>query len=66
MDRHVKRILAYMLLAAVLYAVATFLTVSQTAFVMIFGTGLVIGIAADLMFLTHLVRLPWRRRNQDG
>jgi hypothetical protein len=64
MDRRIKRILAYMLLAAGLYAVATFLTVSQAAFLTIFGTGLVIGIAADLMFLRHLIRLPLRRRDK--
>ena len=64
MDRYVKRILAYMLLAALLYAIATFFAVSQAAFVAIFGVGLVIGLAADLMFLTHLIRLPWRRRRE--
>jgi hypothetical protein len=50
-----------MVLAAALYAIATFFAVNQATFVVIFGVGAVIGITADLMFLCHLIRLPWRR-----
>jgi hypothetical protein len=55
------RILLYMVLAAALYAIATFFAVSQTTFVVIFAVGFVIGVIADLMWLAHLVRLPWQR-----
>ena len=61
MHRTMKRVLAYMVLAAALYAIATFFTESQTAFIVIFGLGLLIGLAAELLFWSHLILLPWRR-----
>jgi hypothetical protein len=64
MDPRIARILVYMVLAAALYGIATFFAESQAAFVTIFVVGLSIGITADLMFLTHIVRLPWKRRKQ--
>ena len=57
----IRRVLLYTILAAALYLVATFFAKSQIAFVTIFA----IGLAADLMFLTHLLRLPWSRRRQQ-
>ena len=62
MHRTMKRVLAYMVLAAVFYAIATFFTESQTAFVVIFGLGLLIGLAAELLFWSHVILLPWKRR----
>ena len=64
MDARIKRIVAWMLLAAALYVIATFATESRIAFAVIFGAGLSIGLAADLMFLTHLFRLPRNRRRR--
>jgi hypothetical protein len=64
MNPGLKRILFYMVLAAALYAVATFFTESQAVFVAIFVVGLTIGVAADLMYLAYLIRLPWRRPRQ--
>jgi hypothetical protein len=61
----IRRVLLYTILAAALYLVATFFAKSQIAFVTIFAIGLLIGLAADLMFLTHLLRLPWSRRRQQ-
>ena len=64
MHRTIRRVLAYMVLAVALYAIATFFTESQTAFVVVFGLGLLIGLTADLLFLSHLILLPWRRHRK--
>jgi hypothetical protein len=64
MNPGLKRVLFYMVLAAALYAIATFFTVSRPAFVVIFVVGLTIGVTADLMYLAYLIRLPWRRSRQ--
>lgn len=64
MDPKIARILFYMVVAAILYAIASFFAKSQAAFVAIFVVGLVIGVTADVMFLAHLFHLPWRRRKQ--
>ena len=62
MHSTVKRVLLYMLLAATCYFIAVLFTESRSAFIAVFGFGLLVGLSADLMFLAHLIRLPWKRR----
>ncbi len=57
MHTAVKRVIFYMVLAAACYGIATVLGESQAVFVAVFSTGLLIGLAAELMFWRHLYQV---------
>ncbi len=61
MPAAIKRVLAYTMLAVTCYAVAVFFVETRVAFIVVFFVGLVIGTIADVLFLTHLIRLPFTR-----
>ncbi len=62
MHTAVKRVIFYAVLAATCYGTAIFLGESQTVFVAVFSTGLLIGLFADLIFLRHIYRVFSNRR----
>ena len=64
MHTAIKRVLAYVALACVLYGIATFFVESQVAFVIVFGIGLLIGLTAELMFWAHMFRLTRQRQRR--
>jgi hypothetical protein len=64
MHSTIKRVVLYLAVAAALYGIATFFVDGRTAFIVVFGLGLFIGLTAELMFWFHLFRLPWKSRGQ--
>jgi hypothetical protein len=57
MHTAVKRVIFYTILAASCYGIATFFGESQAVFVVVFSIGLLIGLAAELMFWRHLYQV---------
>ena len=66
MHRTVRRVLVYLLVSAVCYAIAVFFVDNQTAFFAVFGLGLLVGIAAEVRFWAHIIRLPRNRRQASS
>jgi hypothetical protein len=64
MHATIKRVVVYVAAAVMLFAVATFFVESQLGFVVTFGMGFLIVVAAELMFWVHAVRLFTKRRRQ--
>ncbi len=64
MHSAIKRVLLYVVLSVTFYGIAILFVDSQTAFITVFGLGLLIGIAAELIFFFHIVRLPWNRQRR--
>ncbi len=60
----VKRVIFYVVLAATCYGIAIFFGESTTVFVVVFSTGLLIALSADLMFLRHIYRVFSNRQRQ--
>lgn len=57
-----KRVLVYLALSAVFYAIAILFVDSQTAFIAVFGLGLLLGLTAEFIFWLHLFRLSRKRQ----
>ena len=64
MHSAIKRVLIYMVLAAIFYGIAIFFVEGRIAFIGVFVFGLVIGLTAELLFWFHIFRLPWNRRRE--
>jgi hypothetical protein len=64
MDRSVKRVLLYLTLGVILYGTATLFAESQIGFIVVFGAGALIVVAAEVLFWIHIVRLSLRRQRQ--
>ena len=64
MPAAIKRVLAYAIVAAICYTVAVFFVESRATFIVVFFTGFVIGMIADVLLLTHLIRLPFTRHRR--
>lgn len=63
MHSAIKRVLVYLALSAVFYAIAIFFVDSRAAFITVFVLGLVLGLTAELIFWVHLFRLSRKRQS---
>ena len=62
MQPRLKRVVFYSVLSPICVSVAIIFTESRTAFVTVFSIGLLIALAADLLFWHHLYRVFSDRR----
>jgi len=63
MHSTIKRVLIYLALSAIVYAIAIFFVDNQAAIIIIFVLGLVLGLTAELIFWLHLFRLSQKRQS---
>ena len=64
MHSAIRRVLVYMAIMAGCIAVAVWTTETRTAFIAIFATGLVFGVAAELLFWLHIFRVTRHRSHR--
>lgn len=64
MDRLTKRVLLYITLGVILYGAATVFVEDRIRFIVIFGTGVLLVLAAEVLFWIQMVRLSLKRRKQ--
>lgn len=64
MDRTTKRILLYVVIGVLLYGTATLFVESQAVFIVIFGAGVLVVVAAEVLFWVQAVRLSLKRRKE--
>jgi site-specific recombinase len=60
----IKRVLVYLALSAIFYAIAIFFVDGRTAFVTVFVLGLLLGLTAEVIFWLHLFRVFRKRQSQ--
>ena len=63
MNSTVTRVLLYFLLATICYFIAVFFAEGRSAFIAVFGVGLLVGTIADLTLVLHLIRLHRKKRS---
>ena len=64
MDRSTKRILLYIMLGVTLYGGATLFVEDQAGFIILFGLGVLLVVAAEVALWVHAIRLYLKRRKK--